>query len=219
MNIQDNLKSIILGIVILCLGVGGYTYYRHQQENKELAASNTYEDLLTALRKKDKDKATELATQLIANHPKTTYGALAALIEARIAIDDRKLDDAAKHLKWVMNENKTFLKYIAAARLARVLAEQKKYDEALAVLNIELKDPSFKTLIEEVKGDIYLMKNEKEKAKIAYQKALSNAPQGAPIARIQLKQNDLSNTSNSSIQSEITKNDILNANVNDKGET
>jgi predicted negative regulator of RcsB-dependent stress response len=218
-NIQDNLKSIILGIVILCLGVGSYTYYCHHQENKELAASNSYEDLLNALRKKDKDKAAELATQLIANHPKTTYGALAALIEARIAIDERKLDEAVTHFKWVMNENRTFLQYIAAARLGRVLAEQKKYDEALAVLNMESKDASFKTLIEEIKGDIYLMKNEKDKAKTAYQIALSNAPQGAPVARIQLKQNDLSNTTNSSIQSEETKNEILNANVNEKGET
>jgi hypothetical protein len=52
------------------------------------------------------------------------------------------------------------------------------------------------------------MKNEKDKAKVAYQTALSHAPQGAPIARIQLKQNDLSNTTNTSIHSEITKNDI-----------
>ena len=211
MSIQQNFKSITISIVVLCLAAASFAYYRHHQEKQMLQASDTYETLLTAVREKKKEKAHEFATKLVTQYPLTTYAALAGLIQARLYTDDRQLEEAAERLRWVISKSKNFLQHIARVRLARILTEQQKYDEALALLEVESKDDNFKMLVEEVKGDIYLLKQDNEKAKLAYQAALSHAPVGAPVARIQLKQNDLNaNASDKANDNEnkINKNDM-----------
>lgn len=189
---QKYSKFVLIALGSLLLVYGGVQYYLHYQSNQSLEASAIYDDLLSAVQKKDKEKTVSEATVLMQRYEKTPYASLAALLLAKLDVDEKNLDAAISHLRFALKEDEKHpIQQIARVRLARVLAGQKNYQEALEILTEKKYPDGYITLFEETKGDIYLMQNDKEKAKEAYQKAINAAPPGVPVSRLQLKQADL----------------------------
>src|SRR6267378_3066435 len=77
----------------------------------------------------------EAAKPLIDKHPGSFYASEAALIAAKAAFESGNLPEARKQLEWVMNNGVDEHRGVARMRLAGVLLEDKKYDEALKVLD------------------------------------------------------------------------------------
>ena len=68
--------------------------------------------------------------------PSSPYADQADLALARAAVDSRDFDEAAKRLRAVVDGSRDAeLRQVARMRLARVLIEQAKHDEALALLD------------------------------------------------------------------------------------
>ncbi len=176
----------ILGGIGLCLVVAGLVQYRLQvQKTRTIAASSLYDTVIM-------NNQLEAAKEILANYSNTTYASLAALALAKSSVEQNNGAEAQKYLQ-IAIEKAQFddVKWIAVERLARVLAEQKKFTEAETLLeNTKIKS-SYVPLFEEVKGDLYLMQNEREKARLAYQKALRAIPEGIPTTRLQLKYTDV----------------------------
>ena len=91
-----NGTAIIVGLVI---GLGGIFGFRYWESSKMLAgeaASANYEHLLVMSQAGASDEATAAADAIINNQPDTPYAKMAALLSAKLAVDDNDYA-TAKH--------------------------------------------------------------------------------------------------------------------------
>ena len=92
---------------------------------------------------------------------------------ARIKADEGDLATAKLHLRYALdNAKQDEIKHVARLRLARVLHDEGKQDEALTLLN-GVAPGTFEESYQELKGDIYVAKGDIEKARTAYTLALA----------------------------------------------
>lgn len=184
-------KWILVSLLFFAVTIGSIQYYQHYQTEQAIKASFIYDNMLGLIKKNDPAAARLDAEKIIQQYPKTAYAALAALLTAKLDIEDNKVESAIDNLKRAMNSDKKGpLHQIAKVRLARVLASRENYADALSLLSDTVPE-GYATLFEEAKGDIYLLQNQKDKAREAYQAAQKAAPPGTPTVRLQLKQTEL----------------------------
>jgi len=186
---HGKLASMIVGLCIL--SYGGIQYYKHYQGKEALKASVIYDSMFIAMQKQDNAAVMSEAKILTEKFSKTPYAALAALMLAKLATEANDLEGAENYLHKAIKSDEQSVQQVVKIRLARILAARQKYEEALNTLMSKKTPESYVTLVEETKGDIYLLLNEKNKAREAYQIAIKAAPSGVPITRIQLKQTEL----------------------------
>ncbi|MDK2778701.1 MAG: tetratricopeptide repeat protein [Pseudomonadota bacterium] len=174
----ENGKSLLLAVVIVAGGWFGWNTYQDHQQTTGESASLLYGQLVQkiaqpAAQQTDADKAEmeAMATQLKSEYGSSTYGQFGALFLARFAADAGDFDAAAKELQGVIAiAEEGPVKYTAQARLANVLIQQQKYDDALALVNT-VPDPAYAPQFEEAKGDALFLKGDAAAARAAYLRA------------------------------------------------
>ncbi|OOV88673.1 YfgM family protein [Oceanospirillum linum] len=172
----DNGKSLIAGLVLAVAVVGGWKWWQADQQSKAEAASSAYEQLIDVMNKPemtDEERATakHLAVTLQAEHDGSLYADYAALFEAKILVDDQQYDAAAAVLRKLNTETESVLiKEISGVRQAQVLWQQGENQQALDLLST-LKTEAYTGNAEELKGDILTEMDDKDAARIAYEKA------------------------------------------------
>lgn len=123
------------------------------------------------------------AQPLIAKHPGSFYASQAALIAAKAAFDAGNLAEARKQLEWVVAKGVDEHRGVARMRLASVLSEERKYDEALKVLDGS-KDEAFVALAADLRGDVMLAQGRLDEARAAYKLAIEKASPRNPVKNI-----------------------------------
>jgi len=182
----------IIGLVGIAWGIFQYIDYAMVRTNE--AASLAYSGLLEKMQASDDDKTAKTAVaqkaeQFIHQYPKTVYADMTRLMLAGIAVEESHAVAAKTYLKAVQDKHGP-LAHIARLRLARVLASEQQYTEALSTLD-KVKSGEFFSLYQSAKGDIYVAMKELTKANEAYQKALQALPNGALDPWLQAKQADI----------------------------
>lgn len=163
-------KWVVGALVAAALGYLGYVVYQGQ-----IRSSNEESALQASQVKGDVAKLTALQQ----SHSKSAATAQATLATAKSLFDAGKLDEAATAYRWVLdNQKQPLFQAIAMQNLANVLLQQKKFDDALAVLNTPV-DDSFTPLIQETKGDILAAQGKNKEAADAYKLALDKLPENA----------------------------------------
>ena len=185
---KENGTSVLAGTVIGLVGLFGWRYYNELQQTNQEAASQAYNAMTAQLAKGD-DAALEQAKSFISAPQGDAYAELAALQLAAAAVKAGKLDLAAEQLTQVAANGDESIKPIAALRLARVLKDQGKADEALAQLG-KINNDAFKAQVAEVRGDVLLGQGKPEEARDAYQVA-ADAGGLQSSAELKLKMDDL----------------------------
>lgn len=195
----ENGKSLLLGIAVALAAVLAWKGWQEQQAAEAENASVLYQNLLEAVvgsvgpQQDEAQSATalHLAEQLKTDYDSTAYANYAALIMARVAIDQNKPEQALTELDWVLAHQPSESMFILATlRKARVIASQGDLDKALSIVKAA-PIGGYKASIEELRGDLLLAKGEDAQARIAYQSALDAADAGTrPL--LEMKLNDLS---------------------------
>ena len=186
---RENWIALAGGLVLGLAGIFGWEAWQQSRTAKSEQASQIYEDLKRS--GGDGADAAELGQRLMKEFAATPYAAQAALLLASRAVTRNDWDGARAKLEWVSkNSDDAGMQKIAKLRLARVLWQQDKPDDALKLLAIADDDP-FAALYLELTGDIRLAKGEREAAREAYQKAMTVGPAPASREGLQRKLDDL----------------------------
>jgi predicted negative regulator of RcsB-dependent stress response len=171
---KENGKSIIAGILI---GFGILFSWQAWQENKNKmfeAASMEYMALMDNIAQGNSDAAIEHGSRITGQYSDTTYASMASLALANLKLEKDDSLAARAHLKWVVtNAGMDSIKHVARIRLARLILSEGNADEALTVVS-NVQSESFRSLYDELLGDIYLTMDKKEEARKAYVSALSD---------------------------------------------
>jgi predicted negative regulator of RcsB-dependent stress response len=142
------------------------------------------------------DKPEEVAKKaqiLMDKYPHSPYATLSQLLLAQQAVSQQQWAMAMKHLSWIAeNSRNVIFKQLAQIRYVRLLLLQKKYDDALALLET-VNEPSFYAVAQEITGDILLEQGKIKSARQAYQQALAHSDDVIPAWQfvLQMKINSL----------------------------
>lgn len=184
---KANGKSVIIGVVVGIGGILGWRYYQDSITAEQESASHGYSAVISNLEEKGLE-AQKPTQDFITANDKTSYAVLAALQLAKAQVDANQLDDALTQLKWAKlhTEDETLLPIISY-RMARVLTAQTKYDDAISEISA-VKSEAWKARNQELMGDIYLLKGDKDAAQKAYIQAQQD---GTANQALQMKLDDL----------------------------
>jgi predicted negative regulator of RcsB-dependent stress response len=190
---SENWAWIIGGVALgLALLAGWQWWQRHQVQSAE-ADESGYLAVIESLGKGDREGAAVQASALRERRPNSAYADQAELALARAAIEKLDLDVAATLLRGVADRSQDpELRLIARTRLARVLVEQGRHDEALALL-----EPSsagaFASMVHEIRGDALAAKGDAAAARGEYDAALAAAGEASGFDReyVELKRDAL----------------------------
>lgn len=182
---------LVGGMLISALGLFAWNQYKNYEQGRAVQAAALYQSLRQAVDADKDDEAAGVLTQLREDYASSPYTDQAALLMARERLISDP-DKAAADLRYAMEHSKDDqLALIARLRLARVLAYQKKYKEALRLLDVS--DPGqFAARLESIKGDINAALGNTDAARNAYTQALV-APGSDTLDRnlVQMKLNHL----------------------------
>lgn len=170
----DNGRAVIAGVVIGAALIGGWRFWQYRSEQQAIAASDGYSRTIEALDAGDTETLNKLAEELKDDHGGSLYASYSALAAASQAAQAGELDEAARQFDWVAgNAPLEDVRTIARIRLARVMGAQGNADGGLEILPAKVPD-SFVGLLEEVRGDLYLIKGDTDAARTAYETASSS---------------------------------------------
>lgn len=187
---KENSTSLILGVSIGLVSLGGWKYYVDTKTEHRIEASSIYVSLEKQVQANNvTDEIIKKADQLAAEYADTPYASLSSLVMANYQFNKGNVDKAISRLQWVdKNAEEEEIRHIARLRLSSIYINQKKYDEAQAMLSLD-HPAAFNARYEELKGDIFVAKGEIDQARIAYDKAIQ---QSATASRwLRLKRQDL----------------------------
>jgi predicted negative regulator of RcsB-dependent stress response len=181
-------RLVLVTVIGSLLAVGGIRGWHYYQGSQSAAAVVLFAQQQAAERASDHKKVRDIAQEIINRYGSTAYATLAALSAAKSDFDTGDLASAKTRLQWVIDKAKEEeARDVARLRLARILHDEKKADEALKLLEAKHAD-SFAGLYADLKGDLLFAQGKREEARAAYQLALDRSDAGSPMRQIiQLK--------------------------------
>ncbi len=191
---QRNGKPLLFGGALALVLVFGWQAWQNRQVAQAEAASALYQQLLVAAletAEPDTAEVARLGGELKNEFGGTHYAQFASLFMAKVVVESGRLDEAASELRSVVDKpvDKT-LEELARQRLARVLAAQKKAEDALRLLDGDA-TTGFAASREELRGDLLVQLGRADEAHAAYTKAKQAAAEDGAIGGLQLKLDDL----------------------------
>ena len=198
---SENGLRLLAVSVLLIGGFFGWQGWNKSQEEKAELGSEIYMEMIEIMTSEnpgqrinsEKQAAVNtLADQLKQDYQGSGYAHFAALLKAKLAVDNNELEAAASELRWLLdNDPEPTTETLATLRLARVEASRGDVQGALQM--IQGIDPDgMKSAYEEAKGDFYVQMGDLESAYTAYQAAIlsdqSQDSRTAAILRLKLSQ-------------------------------
>lgn len=191
-------------VLIVALSVGGWYAWQQWQGNKKAKAemgSLVYIEMmdiasqapLSALLDEQREAMVEKSQVLKNDYANTQYAHYAGLLLAKLAVAEKRLDDAAEELQIVIDNTRgEELSYIAKMRLARLEMGRKNYPEALQLLEGDT-PAAILPSVAELRGDIHLFAGDQPAARAAYKSALDALGSGDQRLRalLELKLNQV----------------------------
>lgn len=176
----DGLKSwwetygtlLIVVVATFIASIGGVKAWNYYQQQQIEQAAELYSSLLQLEASGDSKKISDAAHLLMEGFPSSGYASRAALISARASFDSGDVQNAKSRLQWTLDNTKEDeLKDLVRLRLAGILLDERKYDDALRLLDTKHGE-SFDGLYADLKGDVLNAEGKVAEARVAYQTAL-----------------------------------------------
>lgn len=188
--------TIVVGLVLGLVGIFGYRYFNEQRELGLEETSDAYESVLSILNEQqDNEKFLAEASIFNINHKNTIYSNLLSLQLTKLAVNANDLGTASQHLRDILNNPQDVtIEHIARIRLARIMLAQGDSDNALALIAESVGD-EFRGSYEMLRGDIWLVKGDRSKARQAYEAAKTKAIDGPINPNLEMLLSELADES------------------------
>ena len=167
--LEDNYKGLLLGLFLGLSILFGYKSLLSSQNTAQLELSRQFDIAVNNFQKGKTDQIIEYAKMNMTDNPENIYTALANLYSAKAMYSDNKLDEAYIFLDHIIsNTSDSDIVNLAKYRKAKILIEQSDYSTALNVLTSL---DNYQHI--ELRGDIYLLQNNKSEALNHYNQVLA----------------------------------------------
>lgn len=133
---KKNGTSLLTAVLVFAVSFSGFRYWQNYTQVQSMNASSTFEVLQLNMQQGSFGEVSREALKLMQEQPDSPYASAAAMLMAKYSFSKGETAEAQQHLEWVeTNSQDAVLKRTAKMRLARILADQKQYDEAMSVLS------------------------------------------------------------------------------------
>ncbi len=133
---KKNGTSLLTSILIFVVIFSGWRYWDNYNRVQATNASSLFEVMQLNMQQGTFGEVSREALKLMQEQPESPYAAAAAMLMAKYSLSKGETEEAQQHLQWVNDHAQdATLKRTAMMRLARVLADQKQYDQAQMVLD------------------------------------------------------------------------------------
>jgi predicted negative regulator of RcsB-dependent stress response len=173
---RENRSWIFGGIVLGLALLFGWRWWQAHTTKQAEQASTLYQEYQSAAA--DPTKSNAVFDRMVKEFPRSAYTIQARLLQAKQQVEAGQYDEAAAQLRHVIDQAKDDeLVQIARQRLARVLIQQGKHDEAIGLLEPN-KAGAFTAQVREIRGDAFFAKGDQEAARAEYAAALAPDAEG-----------------------------------------
>ena len=171
--LKENGSAIVMGLVIAFGGLFGFKQWQSWQENNRQQASAEFQVMGALLATDQIDAAMDNFQTLKDEHARSPYTSMAALQMARARLELKQPDLAIDQYEFVVeNGYPKAMQVVARERLARVLLDEGRAEEALTTLDGAGEITGFEARYAEVRGDILFALGRSDEAVTAYREAL-----------------------------------------------
>jgi predicted negative regulator of RcsB-dependent stress response len=183
---------VLIGVALAFAGLAGFQIWNWYKGEQAVKASVVYAELQKLAESGDAKKSRAAAATLTKDYPRSGYATLGSLVAARLSFEAGDLAAARENLQWVIDQSRDEdMKSLARFRLAGVLLDEKKFDDALKLLDVKPED-SMANLFADLRGDVLVAKGAEAEARAAYQMALEKTDAQSPYrSLIQIKLDSL----------------------------
>ena len=188
--LKKNGPGVLTGIALGLAVVLTWNVWNRYQAGQQEHASALFEAVKQAAASRDLGELQVRSEALLDAHGDSTYAHLARLTLAKASLESDDLDAAIAYLEQIIDGNDAELRDIARLRLARILIGQGRLDEAELQLN-SVSNLSFTAEQDELRGDLFLARDEPERARDAYQAALAALGESANRTLVEMKLDSL----------------------------
>jgi predicted negative regulator of RcsB-dependent stress response len=164
--------TLAVAALVAFAGMQGWRYYKNSQSEQ---ASSLFTKFGEAVRKNDVKDIRTLGKQMIDEFGSTAYGPTVALLLAKTNYENGDPSAAAGQLQWAIDKAKDDeTAELARLRLAGIRLEEKKYDEALKLLETK-HSAAMETLYADLRGDVMVAQGKNAEARAAYKTAIEKS--------------------------------------------
>jgi predicted negative regulator of RcsB-dependent stress response len=174
-------NAVTIGVAAILFAAAGYEYWKNHTARQNDEAAAYFNRMQQALQAGDKKLAKDTGAVLIDKFSGTAYATRAAMTLATLNARDKDVKSAKAQLEWTIEHTKeAALRDVSRLRLAGLLLDERKYDEALAQLNAAHSD-AYAPRFDDMKGDVYLAQGKHEEARAAYSAAFAKLKETSPL--------------------------------------
>lgn len=160
-------------LVIALTGYAAWTGWQWYQRDQGGKASGMFAGLVEAAQANDAARAGKVFDELKDRYGRTAFAEQGGLLAAKVQFEAGKAAEAEASLRWVLDHAaEDEYRAVARLRLAAVLLDAKRPDEALAVVSGEF-PKAFEPLAADRRGDVLLSQGKQDDAVKAYQQAFA----------------------------------------------
>jgi predicted negative regulator of RcsB-dependent stress response len=168
----ENGKWVIGAAVIALLGYSGLQFWKNHQAEQAGEAAKLYAEVMKQITTNDPKRVNDAAAALVDKFGSSAYAPRAQLIAVQANLQAKDITRAKTQLQWIIEHAaEPALQDSARLKMASILLDEKKFDEALAQLSVAHPE-AFTGLYADLKGDVLAAQGKAAEAKAAYKEAL-----------------------------------------------
>jgi len=170
---RENGLSVIVGLALGIAVLIGGRYWLSQEQMLSASASDLYQHTKQLIAAGKTAEAESSVDKLFSTYSSTPYAIFAAFEMAKYNVQNGDVENAKPYLNWVINHGELEGQVdIARLRLGQLLLDQGSTEQALALAK-QAETIAFKSLFNELMGDVYIAQGKLIKAANAYRTSLS----------------------------------------------